>query len=40
MGYLPLAGRPEARFCVDFGPGLVDGWLTGLGERERLAEPG
>ncbi len=39
MGYLPLEGV-ESSVCVDFGPASVDGWLTGLGERERLAEPG
>ena len=39
MGYLPLDGV-ESSVCVDFGPASVDGWLTGLGERERLAEPG
>jgi hypothetical protein len=39
MGYLPLADEPRS-VCVDFGPSSVDGWLTELGERERLAVPG
>ena len=39
MGYLPLEGQPGSA-CVDFGPASVDGWLTELGERELLAEPG
>jgi DNA-binding winged helix-turn-helix (wHTH) protein len=35
MGYLPLAGVAKT-VCMDFGPASVDGWLAGLGARERL----
>jgi DNA-binding winged helix-turn-helix (wHTH) protein len=37
MGYLPLDGV-AATVCMDFGPASVDGWLAGLGARERLEE--
>ena len=35
MGYLPLEGVADT-VCMDFGPASVDGWLAGLGARERL----
>jgi hypothetical protein len=37
MGYLPLDGV-DRTVCMDFGPASVDGWLAGLGARERLEE--
>jgi hypothetical protein len=38
MGYLPLAGVAKT-VCMDFGPASVDGWIAGLGARERLEKP-
>jgi hypothetical protein len=35
MGYLPLDGVAHT-VCMDFGPASVDGWIAGLGARERL----
>jgi hypothetical protein len=35
MGYLPLEGV-AGTVCMDFGPASVDGWIAGLGARERL----
>jgi CheY-like chemotaxis protein len=38
MGYLPLDGVAHT-VCMDFGPASVDGWIAGLGARERLEKP-